>query len=55
MPEIGIDIGMNLMIDKNGKTIKDIEFPKAEFADKIIPIDSVHSELIRRKIPSEKN
>lgn len=54
-PEIGIDkIGLNLMLDKNGKIIKDIDFPKAEFADKIIPIDSVHSELIRRKIPYKK-
>ena len=33
----------------NGKTIKDIDFPKAEFRDELIPIDSVHSELIRRK------
>lgn len=54
-PELGIEkIGLNLMIDKNGKTIKDIDFPKAEFADKILPIDSVHSELIRRKIPYKK-
>jgi len=55
MPEIGIEkIGLNLMLDKNGKLIKDIDFPKAEFADKIIPIDSIHSELIRRKIPYKK-
>ncbi|WP_133250048.1 hypothetical protein [Marinifilum breve] len=54
-PEIGIEIiGLNLMLDRNGKLIKDIDFPKAEFADKIIPIDSVHSELIRRKIPYKK-
>ncbi len=54
-PEIGIEsMGLNLMIDKNGKSIKDIDFPKAEFADKIIPIDSVHAELIRRKIPYKK-
>ncbi|WP_298903547.1 hypothetical protein [uncultured Psychroserpens sp.] len=53
-PEIGIEkIGLNVMIDNNGKTIKDIEFPRAEFVDIIIPIDSVHSELIRRKIPSK--
>ncbi len=55
MPEIGIEkIGLNLMLDKNGKLIKDVDFPKTEFADKIIPIDSVHSELIRRKIPYKK-
>jgi|GEM_PF-4511057 len=55
LPEIGIEkIGLNLMLDKNGKMIKDIDFPKAEFANKIIPIDSVHSELIRRKIPYKK-
>lgn len=55
LPEIGIEkIGMNLMLDKNGKTVKDIDFPQAEFANKIIPIDSVHSELIRRKIPYKK-
>ena len=55
LPEIGIDkVGLNLMLDRNGKPIKDIDFPKAEFANKIIPIDSVHSELIRRKIPSKK-
>ena len=42
------------MLDRNGKLIKDIDFPKAEFADRIIPIDSVHSELIRRKIPYDK-
>ncbi|WP_139062398.1 hypothetical protein [Aquimarina megaterium] len=55
IPEIGIEkIGLNLMLDKNGKLIKDIDFPKAEFADKIIAIDSVHSELIRRKIPYKK-
>ncbi len=54
-PEIGIEkAGINLMIDKNGNVIKDIDFPKAEFIDKIIPIDSVHSELIRRKIPYKK-
>ena len=54
-PELGIEkIGLNLMIDKNGKTIKDIDFPKADFANRIIPIDSVHSELIRRKIPYKK-
>lgn len=54
-PEIGIEkVGINLMIDKNGNVIKDIDFPKAEFIDKIIPIDSVHSELIRRKIPYKK-
>lgn len=55
LPEIGIEkIGLNLMLDKNGKPIKDIDFPNAEFANNIIPIDSVHSELIRRKIPYEK-
>ncbi len=55
LPEIGIEkIGLNLMLDKNGKLIKDVDFPKAEFADRIIPIDSVHSELIRRKIPYKK-
>tara|TARA_R110002126_G_scaffold291326_1_gene451692 strand:- start:867 stop:1640 length:774 start_codon:yes stop_codon:yes gene_type:complete len=54
-PEIGIEkAGINLIIDKNGNVIKDIDFPKAEFIDKIIPIDSVHSELIRRKIPYKK-
>lgn len=55
LPEIGIEkLGLNLMLDRNGKLIKDIDFPKAEFADKIIPIDSVHSELIRRKISHKK-
>ncbi|TCP22367.1 hypothetical protein EV195_11216 [Tenacibaculum skagerrakense] len=55
LPEIGIEkLGLNLMLDTNGKTIKDIDFPKAEFRDKLIPIDSVHSELIRRKIPYKK-
>jgi len=55
IPKLGIEkIGLNLMLDKNGKLIKDIDFPKAEFADRIIPIDSVHSELIRRKIPYKK-
>ncbi|TDQ25466.1 hypothetical protein [Tenacibaculum caenipelagi] len=55
LPEIGIDkVGINLMLDTNGKPIKDVDFPKAEFADKLIPIDSVHSELIRRKIPYKK-
>jgi len=54
-PEIGIEkVGINLMIDKNGNIIKDIDFPKVELIDKIIPIDSVHSELIRRKIPYKK-
>lgn len=54
--EIGIDnVGLNLMLDKNGDLLKDIEFPKVEFVDKIIPIDSVHSELIRRQIPSKKS
>jgi hypothetical protein len=42
------------MIDKNGIPIEDIDFPKAEFVNKIIPIDSVHSELIRRKISYKK-
>ncbi|MBA6316910.1 hypothetical protein FLV31_19235 [Cellulophaga baltica] len=55
IPEIGIEkIGLNLMLDNKGKVIKDIDFPKAEFADRIISIDSVHSELIRRKIPYKK-
>lgn len=54
-PEIGIEkIGLNLMLDRNGKLIKDIDFPKAKFANVIIPIDSVHSELIRRKISYKK-
>ncbi|WP_025665536.1 hypothetical protein [Aquimarina megaterium] len=55
IPKIGIEkVGLNLMLDKNGKLIKDIDFPKAEFADRIILIDSVHSELIRRKISYKK-
>lgn len=55
IPEIGIGkVGLNLMIDKNYNVIKEVEFPQAEFTGKIIPIDSVHSELIRRKIPTEK-
>ncbi|WP_420551969.1 hypothetical protein [Tenacibaculum aiptasiae] len=54
-PEIGIEkIGLNLMLDKNGKIIKDIQFPTTEVFNKTIPIDSVHSELIRRKIPYKK-
>ncbi len=54
-PELGIEkISFNLMIDKNGKCIKDIDFPKVNFANNIIPIDSVHSELIRRKISPKK-
>ena len=53
--EIGIEKAeLNLMIDKNGIPIEDIDFPKAEFVNKIIPIDSVHSELIRRKISYKK-
>jgi len=54
IPEVGIGtVGLNLMMDSNGEIIKDVEFPKSDFLN-IIPIDSVHSELIRRKIPSEK-
>lgn len=53
--EIGIEKAeLNLMIDKNGIVIKNFDFPNAEFIDKIIPIDSVHSELIRRKISYKK-
>ncbi|GAK91818.1 hypothetical protein JCM19297_2 [Nonlabens ulvanivorans] len=55
IPEIGIEnVGLNLMLNKNGDLIKDIDFPKSDFANMILPIDSVHSELIRRKIPSKK-
>ncbi|CAM1363307.1 hypothetical protein [Tenacibaculum xiamenense] len=53
--KLGIEkMGFNLMVDKNGKCIKDIDFPKVNFANNIIPIDSVHSELIRRKISPKK-
>jgi hypothetical protein len=55
IPEIGIEkIRLNLMLDNKGKVIKDIDFPNAEFANRIISIDSVLSELIRRKIPYKK-
>jgi len=55
IPEIGIEsIRMNLMLDSNGNLIKDIEFPETAIAHNLIPIDSIHSELIRRNIPSKK-
>src|SRR5690606_4120589 len=51
IPEIGIEnIELNVVIDKKGTPIKDIDFPLREFADNIIPIDKVHSLLIKRKI-----
>ena len=58
MEEIGIEkLGLNLVIDSNGKIIKDFQFPhfKENINElKIIPIDSVNSILRERKIPTEK-
>ena len=54
LPEKGIDtLHMNLILDVDGDIIKDIAYPKNGF-ENFIPIDSIHSELIRRKIPSDK-
>lgn len=58
IPEIGIKkLAVNLVMDKNGKIIKDFQYPNFEnYPDnkKIIPIDSVNSILIKRKISNDK-
>lgn len=52
IPEKGLDqIGLHLLVDANGAIVENIDFPKGIVIDNIISIDSVHNELIRRKIP----
>ena len=55
--EIGIEkLGLNLAIDSKGKIIIDFQYPhfgKNENEQKIIPLDSVASILIKREISNE--
>ena len=57
-PEIGIEkLAVNLVMDSNGNIIKDFQYPNfgnAADEKKIIPIDSVNSILVKRRIPSKK-
>ncbi|MBV1925238.1 MAG: hypothetical protein KUG49_01855 [Dokdonia sp.] len=54
IPELNIkELALQLVIDKNAEIVKDIEYPENGFKN-FIPIDSIHSELIRRKIASKK-
>lgn len=51
--ELGVEaIYLDLVVDNDLQIIHDIQFPSMQ-PNSFIPIDSVHSELIRRKIPSE--
>lgn len=57
VPELGIKkLGLNLVIDSKGEILKDFQYPhfkKNVDEQKIIPLDSVNSILIKRKISNE--
>lgn len=53
IPEVGIDkIALNIMIDSDGMPVREVEFPQIPSGSQLIPIDSVHAKLIRRRIPA---
>lgn len=54
IPEVGIEeFRFQIIADKNAEIIKDIEYPEHGF-DTFTPINTIHNELIKRKISSDK-